>query len=141
MHHAHCTAAHNPRRVVALRPRKIPLGEKPIRHCQCQRPLLPLLPPLLNAAPFPRRQPLALVLPREAVAFPHVGPPIAAGFLARPFLKAVRLAGGIGLGRSWLVKQPAQVDKVLLRGRAFLEFGGTPFGDEYLWSHSRTQSG
>ena len=62
----------------------------------------------------------ALVLPGEVMALPNVGPAIAAGFLARAALEAVVLAGGVGLGGGRLIQQPAQVDEVFLRRRAFL---------------------
>ena len=73
---------------------------------------------------------LPLVLPGEAMPLPHVGPAVAAAVLARSALEAVVLAGGVGLGRGQLAEEPAEVDEVLLRRRAFLQFRRPPLGDE-----------
>ena len=70
--------------------------------------------------------------------------------LARAALEAVRLAGRVGLDRRRLAQQPAQVDEVLLRGRALLQLRGPPLGDELVRRHAaalargcrdRTQAG
>jgi len=77
----------------------------------------------------------ALVLPREAVALPHVSPAVATGILARAALEAVALAGGIRLGRRRLAKQPAEIDEVLLRRGALLQLRRPPLGDEFTGCH------
>ena len=77
----------------------------------------------------------AFVLPREAVAFPHVGPAVAVGVLARTALEAVALAGGVHLGRRRLAEQPAEIDEVLLRGGALLQLRRPPLGDEITGGH------
>ena len=61
----------------------------------------------------------ALVLPAEAAAPPDVGPALAAG--AGPFragLEGIRLAAGVALVGRRHAEQAAEVDEVLLRGRA-----------------------
>ena len=78
---------------------------------------------------------LALVLPREAVPLPHVGPAVAAGVLARASLEAVVPAGGVGLGRRRLAEQPAQIDEMLLRRGALLQLRRPPLGDELTGCH------
>ena len=83
--------------------------------------------------------PPALVLPGEVVPLPHVGPTVAAGILASATLEAVRLPRRVGLGRRRLAEQPAQVDEVLLRGRALLERRGAPLADELMRRHRRVQ--
>ena len=84
--------------------------------------------------------PLPLVLPGEVVALPDVGPAVAAGVLASAPLEAVSLAARVGLGWRRLAEQPAQIDEVLLRGRAFLQLGGAPLVDELVRRHERIQS-
>ena len=78
----------------------------------------------------------SLVFPGEVVALPDVRPVVAARVLARASLEAVPLAGRIGLDRRRLAQQPAQVDEVLLRGRALLQLGGPPLGDELVRRHA-----
>ena len=78
---------------------------------------------------------LALVLPSEAVALPHVRPTISPGILPGSTLKAVTLTGRIGLGRRPLSEQPAQIEEVLLRCGTFLQRGGSPLRDEFAWAH------
>ena len=60
---------------------------------------------------------LALVLPGEVAALPHVGEAVAALHLAGALLEGVVLAGGVGLVRSGHAQHAAQVDEVLLGGR------------------------
>ena len=76
-----------------------------------------------------------LYSPGEVVAFPDVGPAVAAGVLVRAPLKAVRLAGRVRLGRCRLVEQTAQVDEVLLRRRALLQRRDPPLRDEGVRRH------
>ena len=78
---------------------------------------------------------LALVLPREAVPLPDIGPAVAAGVLARTALEAVALASGIGLGRRRLTEQPVEIDEVLLRRRALLQLRRPLLGDEFARGH------
>ena len=78
----------------------------------------------------------ALVLPREVVALPDVGPPVAPAVLAGALLEAVALARRIGLRGRRLAEHAAQVDEVLLGRGALLEFGGAPLGDELARSHA-----
>ena len=78
----------------------------------------------------------SLVFPGEVVALPDVGPAVAARVFTRAALEAVRLAGRVGLDRRRLAQQPAQVDEVLLRGRALLQLGGPPLGDELVRRHA-----
>ena len=78
---------------------------------------------------------LSLVFPGEAVALPHVGPPVSAGVLAGAALEAVVLADGVGFSRSPLAEQPTQVDEVFLGGRAFLQCRGSPLRDEFAGAH------
>ncbi len=78
---------------------------------------------------------LALVLPAEAGAFPHVRPAIPAPGLGGALLEAVPGAGGVGLGGRGLVQEAAQIEKVLLGGGALLEVGVSPFGDELVGGH------
>ena len=99
------------------------------RVLECQR----VLPQLIECGVKVR--PAPLVLPREAVALPHVGPAVAAGVLACPALEAVVLAGRVDLGRCRLSKQPAQIDEVFLRRRALLQLRCSPLGDELTWCH------
>ena len=80
----------------------------------------------------------ALVLPGEVVAFPDVGPTVAARVLPRAALEAVVLAGRVGFGGSRLIQQPAQVDEVLLRRRPLLKLRRPPLRDELVWSHAST---
>ena len=75
---------------------------------------------------------LSLVLPGEVAHLPDVGPPVAAGRLARAGLEGVPAARGIGLGRRRLAQQRAQVVEVRLRSRPLLERGVPPLGDEVL---------
>ena len=83
---------------------------------------------------------LALVLPGEVVALPHVGPTAAARVLARAALEAIMLAGGVVFGWRRLAEQPAQVDEVLLRRRALLELDGAPLGDELVRRQGATRA-
>ena len=76
-----------------------------------------------------------LVLPREAVALPHVRPAFAAGVLERAALEAVVVALGVRLRRSRLPEQPAQVDEVLLRRRTLLQLRGVPLRNELVRGH------
>ena len=78
---------------------------------------------------------LALVLPGEAAALPHVGPAVAAAGLRRALLEGVPVALRIGLGRRLLAEHAAQVDEVLLRPGALLEARVAPLADEILWRH------
>ena len=82
-----------------------------------------------------------LVLPGEAVPLPHIRPAVAAGLPAGALLEAVGVAGRIGLGRRRLVQEPAQVDEVLLRGRALLQLRRPPLGDEVAWFHGMDHAG
>ena len=77
----------------------------------------------------------ALVLPGEAMPFPHVGPAVATGLLSGALLEAVDLAGRVGLGWRRLSQGSAQVDEVLLRGGAFLQLRRPPLGDEFTRGH------
>ncbi len=58
----------------------------------------------------------------------ETGPYLSDSTLSRASFEAVEFTLGIDLGRCWLAKQPAQVEKMLLRGRAFLELGRSPLG-------------
>ena len=78
---------------------------------------------------------LPLVLPREAVALPHVRPAFAAGVLERAALEAVVVPLGVRLRRSRLPEQPAQVDEVLLRRRTLLQLRGVPLRNELVRGH------
>ena len=80
---------------------------------------------------------LALVLPGKVASLPHICPALPATLLARPGLKGEGLAAGIGLCRGVVTDQVSEVDKVLLSGRAFLERGLAPFGDELLSREGR----
>ena len=77
----------------------------------------------------------ALVLPRETAALPYIGPAVAAGVLPRAALEAVPLARRVDVRRCRLAEQPAQVDEVLLRRRAFLQLRRPPLGDELARRH------
>ena len=81
-----------------------------------------------------------LVFPGEVVALPDVGPAVAAGVPARSSLEAVRLTRRVGVGWRRFAQQTAQVDEVLLRCRALLQFGGLPLRDELVWCHVYVQS-
>ena len=81
---------------------------------------------------------LALVLPGEAVPFPHIGPAGAARVFARAALETVAFAGRVVLRRRRLVQESAQVDEMLLRGRAFLQHRRPPLGDELSRRHAVT---
>ena len=78
---------------------------------------------------------LALVLPGEAVPLPDIGPAAAAGVLAGAALEAVARAARVVLRRGRLAQQAAEVDEVLVRGRALFQFGRPPFGDKPLRVH------
>ena len=99
------------------------------RVLQCQRILAQLVEGGVQILVF------ALVLPCEAVAFPDIGPAAAAGVFARAALKAVALPAGVVFRRRRFIQQPAQVDEVLLRGRALVQFRRVPFGYELLRFH------
>ena len=91
-----------------------------LRHCRerSRRALGERLPGLSRPQPNRiRERPLEPPLP-------DVRPAVAARVLAGTPLEAVRLAGRVGLDRRRLAQQPAQVDEVLLRGRALLQLGG-----------------
>ena len=75
---------------------------------------------------------LALVLPGEIAHLPDVGPTLPAGDLAGAGLEGIPAARGVGLGRGRLAQQRAQVVEVRLAGRALLQRGVPPFGDEVL---------
>ena len=91
-----------------------------------------------KAAPRSARRPL--LLPGEVVPLPDVRPAVAARVLARAAFEAVRLAGRVGLDRRRFAQQPAQVDEVLLRGRALLQLGGPPLADELVRRHAAVLS-
>jgi len=74
---------------------------------------------------------LALVFPAEEIFFPDIGEAIAAAMLFCALFKAEDFARGVGLGRGGMAQQVTQVQKMLLRGRAFLEFDFSPLGDEF----------
>ena len=84
---------------------------------------------------------LALVLPGEAVALPHVGPTGATGVLARASLEAVVLAGGVGIGGRRLAEQAAEIDEVLLRRGALRQLRRPPLGDELTRCHGIERKG
>ena len=63
---------------------------------------------------------LALVFPAEEILFPYIGEAIAAAVLFGALFKAKGFARGIGLGGRGVPEHPAQVQEMLLRGRAFL---------------------
>ena len=106
-------------------------AEPPYVRCDQQRRVLQrelVLPQLVE-----RRVEVgaaALVLPCEAAALPHVGLAVAAGVLPRTALEAVLFAPRVGLHRSRLAEQTAQVAEVFLRRRAFLQLRRSPLGDE-----------
>ena len=74
----------------------------------------------------------ALVFPGEVVAFPDVGPALAARVLARAALETIGLAGWVGFSRRRLIQQPAEVDEVLLRTGTLLQRRGAPLGNELV---------
>ena len=74
---------------------------------------------------------LSLVFPAEEILFPYIGEAIAAAVLFRALFKTEGFARGIGLGGRGVPQHPAQVEKVLLRGRAFLELDFPPLSDEF----------
>ena len=78
---------------------------------------------------------LAFVLPGEAVPFPNIGPTVAAGVLPGAALEAIAFADRVALGRRRLAQEPAEVDEVFLRGRAFLQFRRSPLSDELTRRH------
>ena len=78
---------------------------------------------------------LPLVLPGEAMALPHVRPALAAGVLQRAALEAVVVPLGVRLRRGRLAEQAAQVDEVLLRRGALLQFRGMPLRYELAGDH------
>ncbi len=82
---------------------------------------------------------LAFVLPAEEVAFPDVGPAVAAAVLGRAALKREPFTRGIDIGRFGMVEHFAQVKEVLLGGTAFGEANTFPFGDEILWRHGKAR--
>ena len=57
---------------------------------------------------------LALVLPGEVAALPHVGEAVATAGLLRALLKGVPVAGRVGLVRRHHAEHAAKVDEVLL---------------------------
>ena len=78
---------------------------------------------------------LALVFPGEAALAPDIGPALAAGGLGGALLEGEPLALGVGGDRVILAQQRAQVVEMGLRGGALLDFGGSPFLDEFSWRH------
>jgi hypothetical protein len=82
------------------------------------------------------REPLFLfVFPSEITLFPDVGPAFAAAGLSRAFLECEMVAERVVLRRRRMIEQPAKVDEVLLRGRAFSQSDRLPFADEILRRH------
>ena len=63
---------------------------------------------------------LAFVFPAEEILFPDIGEAIAAAVLFCAFFKAEGFARWIGFGGRGVAEHPAQVEEMLLRGRAFL---------------------
>ena len=78
---------------------------------------------------------LALVLPCEAAALPHVGPAVTAGVLPRAALEAVPLACRVGVRRRRFAEHLAEVVEVRLRRRALLQLRRPPLGDELARRH------
>ncbi len=61
---------------------------------------------------------LALVLPREVTALPNVGEPVASADFLGALLEGVPLTARISRVRRGNAEHTAEVDEVLLRGRA-----------------------
>ena len=78
---------------------------------------------------------LALVLPGEAAALPHVGPAVTAGVLSRAALEAVIVARRVGIGWRRLAEHPAKIVEMRLRCRALLQLRRLPLGDELARRH------
>ena len=79
---------------------------------------------------------LLLVFPGEEALLPHVGEAVAAAGLGDALLEGETLAGRIVLGRGRVFEQTAEIEKMLLRGRALGERDRLPFVDELLRGHA-----
>jgi hypothetical protein len=77
---------------------------------------------------------LALVLPCEKAALPHIHPAGSTTLLVSPSLERESLARGINFGQRGIINQVAEVDKVLLSSGAFFERGRAPLDNEFLWT-------
>jgi hypothetical protein len=71
------------------------------------------------------------------LAHPDVGPALAAAGLGHAALEGVPGAVRVDRGGLGLAEQVAEIEKMLLGGRAFGEIGPLPFGDEVLREHAR----
>ena len=80
---------------------------------------------------------LALVLPREPAAAPHVSPSLAAAGLGGALLKSVGRPGRVRIGRR-LAQQGAQIQEVFLRRGALVASVGLPLGDKRGRNHRAT---
>ena len=74
----------------------------------------------------------ALVLHREMVFFPHIGPALAALLLAHPSLVGEALAGRVVLGGRGVAHEATEIGEVLLVAGALLDGDPAPFLDELL---------
>ena len=79
---------------------------------------------------------LLLVFPGEEALLPHVGEAVAAAGLGDALLEGEMVADRIVLGRGRVLDETAEVEKMLLRGRALGERDRLPFADEVLRGHA-----
>ena len=78
---------------------------------------------------------LLFVFPGEEPLLPDIGPAIAAADLGRALFEGEMVAHWIILGGRGVVEQPAEVNEMLLRRRAFGQRDRLPFLDEILRGH------
>jgi hypothetical protein len=77
----------------------------------------------------------ALVFPAEAAALPHVGPAFAAAVLRGAALEGEGLTRRISRRRFRVAEHFAEIEEMLLRGRALGERDFAPLGDEFGGRH------
>ncbi len=74
------------------------------------------------------------------MSLPYVGPALAARGFGGAAFEAIPFTFRISFRWGLLVEHKAQVDEMLLRRRAFLEFGRLPFTDKLFRCHSGSNS-
>jgi hypothetical protein len=77
----------------------------------------------------------SLLFPSEVPSLPNIRPAVATSCFQCPFLEGVPLTCRVGVGRTWLVQHPAEVDKMRLRRRALGQLDVLPLGNEVLRRH------
>jgi hypothetical protein len=76
--------------------------------------------------------PLSLVFPSETAALPNVSPAVTTARLRRAALETVEISARVRFSWGWFIQKAAQVDKMLLGGRAFFQLDRPPLSNKLI---------